>query len=506
VTTTLQDGNVAMLLEAAAMRRGAAAAIVAPDGRVVWSFDGLAEAAARTAGGLHGLGVGAGDRVLVLESDQGRRIKLAVAVLWAGAAVVVPPASLSPWDALVAAGGSAPRAVVFGPLLWPAVIGRSGLRRVPLRIATGGPRPPGAVALADLERCGPVEPAAVRQDAPALVSFTTGSSGPPTPVIRSHGVLRAQHDALRALRALSDADRDFVGLPNLVLHNLGSGVTSVLSPGRPAARDFGSRVLQALAETRATSAAGFPHLLASAAASGRPGLLDRIRAIHVGGTRVAPVLVEALGRLAPAAAVTVVYGSTQVEPIATIGAGEFVDALAGSDPSAGVCAGHVVAGLEVRIEPTRAGRVETTPAPAGAILARGPRVAGVPPADGWSATGDAGWLDGAGRLWLLGRTDNALDDVYPFAVERAVEALDWVRRAALVRVGATRAPRGVLAIEPLAWGDPATREARVVAIRRLLAARAWRIEDVILVREMPVSRGPAAKVDVERLRRRRPGR
>lgn len=506
MTESTQGFNVAALLQATSSRSGGGPAVVDPDGRAIWSFAELAEGAACLAGGLRELGVGVGDRVLILEPDLRRRYELIAAALWAGAAVVVPPASLRPWEAVAAAADAAPRAVVFGPLLWPAIVGRRGLRSVPLRIATGGPRPPGAVALADLERCGPVEPQVVPSDAPALVSFTTGSTGPSKLVIRSHGVLRAQHDALRRLRALSDTDRDFVGLSNLVLHNLGSGVTSILPPGGPASRDYGVRVARSLAATRATSAAGFPHLFAAAARSWRRGSLDRLRTIHIGGSRVAPSLLGALARLAPAARVTVVYGSTEIEPIAAIEAAEYLHALASSDPSAGVCVGRVVPGIELRIEATGPDAESGTPTTAGVILARGPRVAGTFDADGWAVTGDVGWLDADGRLWLLGRTENTLGSVHPFQVERAVEALDWVRSAALVRLESMPKPRGVLAVEPLAWDDPGTRAGHLASMRQLLTERGWAIDEVVLVQEMPTTRGPAAKVDVARLRRRSVGR
>jgi acyl-CoA synthetase (AMP-forming)/AMP-acid ligase II len=452
------------------------------------------------AGGLAGLGLGVGDRVLVLDPDVRRRYGLVSAVLWAGAAVVVPPVSLRPWEALAVAEGAAPRAIVFAPSQWPAVVGRRGLRSSPLRIVTGGPRLPGAIGLTELERAGPTEPRDVPTDAAALVSFTTGTAGRVGRVVRSHGVLRAQHDALVRLRGLADDDRDLVGLPNLVLHDLGIGVTSVLPPRDPASPRYGDQIVRSLTMTRATSAAGFPRLFEAAVLGTPPGSLGHLRAIHVGGSRVAPSLLRALARLAPAARVTVVYGSTEIEPIAAIEGSEYLDALASGDPSAGVCVGAVVPGIEVRLDALGPRAESMTPAAAGAILARGARVAGTPTADGWVATGDAGWLDAGGRLWLLGRVEDVSGGLRPFEVERTVEALDWVSRAALVRLDEALGSRGLVAVEPVDWGDAATRAERAEAVRRLVAGRAWSVDDVVLVRTMPVIRGPAGKVDAARLR------
>jgi acyl-coenzyme A synthetase/AMP-(fatty) acid ligase len=116
------------------------------------------------------------------------------------------------------------------------------------------------------------------------------------------------------------------------------------------------------------------------------------------------------------------------------------------------------------------------------------------------ATGDAGRLADDGRLWLLGRTANAVDGRYPFQVERAVETLDWVGRAALVRVGKDPDARGALVVEPRRW-DPCAVLDWTTSIHRLARARGWQIDDVRLVRELPVIPGPAAKTDTLRLAR-----
>lgn len=479
-------GNVAELLESAAARRGTAPAIVGPDGRVRWTFEGLAEAGARLAGRLIGLGVEPGDRVLVLEADPGTRYGVVAGVLWAGATVTVPPASLPLWRAISTAAADRPRALIASPGLWPLVVGHPGLRSVPLRISTGGRRLPGMIR-ADDGQAAPVRPRIIPLGSPAIASFTSGSTGPAKLIARSHGVLAAQHLALQRMRNLDESARDLVGLPLLVLHNLGSGVTSILPPRSQGSGAFGERVRRALVDSQATSSAGFPHLYEMAVRDAAPGELRGLRTIHVGGSRVTPTLLRALSHVAPDARVTVVYGSTEVEPIAAIDAGDYLEALAGSDPADGICSGRLIDGLELRVDP------------AGAIHLRGDRVAGSVDHDGWLATGDVGRLDDRDRLWLLGRAANAVGRLHPFEVERAVEALGWVRRAVLVRRDDGEAAEAVIAIEPDRWSDGRARRAQASDVRRLAAARGWSIGAVLIRRRLPVLAGPAAKVDTDRL-------
>ena len=65
----------------------------------------------------------------------------------------------------------------------------------------------------------------------------------------------------------------------------------------------------------------------------------------------------------------------------------------------------------------------------------------------WHRTGDLGWLDRNGRLWLMGRASAAIQDergvLYPFAVECAARQIPGVRRAAIAGIEGRR----ILAVE-----------------------------------------------------------
>jgi fatty-acyl-CoA synthase len=123
-----------------------------------------------------------------------------------------------------------------------------------------------------------------------------------------------------------------------------------------------------------------------------------------------------------------------------------------------VCVGFAAKGVEVRIvrdgiaqEPREIGVIELCgPAVAGSYLTSD----GVFPLarqDGWVDTGDLGYLDEEGRIYVCGRTKDLIvvagTNLYPHDIERAAETVDGVRKGCViaVRVDAEREGFAVLA-------------------------------------------------------------
>ena len=123
-----------------------------------------------------------------------------------------------------------------------------------------------------------------------------------------------------------------------------------------------------------------------------------------------------------------------------------------------VCLGFPLTAMDVRI--TRDGTVQG-PREIGDIELRGPAIAGryltvdgvVPLArhDSWFDTGDLGYLDEEGRIYVCGRTKDLIivagNNLYPDDIERAAATVDGVRKGCVIalRVDAEREGFAVLA-------------------------------------------------------------
>ena len=113
----------------------------------------------------------------------------------------------------------------------------------------------------------------------------------------------------------------------------------------------------------------------------------------------------------------------------------------------------------------------------------------------WHRTGDAGYLDRTGRLWLVGRCAARIEDanglLYPFTVECAAMHYPAVHRAAMI----SHAGQRQLVVEPVTGEHP-----DLDALNRVLA---WaRLDRIAAMARIPVDKRHNAKIDYPALARR----
>lgn len=365
----------------------------------------------------------------------------------------------------------------------------------------------------------------VSADEAALVTFTSGSTGQPKAAVRSHGFLLAQHRALASSLDFQEGEVDLVTLPVFVLANLASGLTSVLAatdlrrPGSPEVVGISEQCEKFRVTRCAASPAFFEGFLRSGVA------LPQFEKIFTGGAPVLPDVLKRLSERLPAAKIHSVYGSTEAEPIAHFSSAGLDEAVVSvTRRGGGLCAGFAVPEVGLRIltdrwgAPLSASDFHESGVPegeVGEIIVSGEHVlrgylGGLGDEETkicvgeavWHRTGDAGWLDRDGRLWLLGRCAEKLAAFsgeegvprealrYPFGIECALREMFPERRMAAVdwkmwRVLVVGGGRGSEELESI----------------RFHAARLG-MEHVLVMDELPLDRRHQAKVDYVALRER----
>jgi acyl-CoA synthetase (AMP-forming)/AMP-acid ligase II len=161
----------------------------------------------------------------------------------------------------------------------------------------------------------------VSPELPCIVTFTSGSTGEPKGIVRTHGYLRAQLDALNdALHFAEYQGSDLCIFANFALANLANGRPSLVIPSQWRSEHLA--MLRDLPKDLApeTVTAG-PAFMAKLLETGGPSSL---RAIHVGGALTDNAFFDRIFARWPEAKVSHVYGSTEAEPVAHTDAREAV--------------------------------------------------------------------------------------------------------------------------------------------------------------------------------------
>ena len=331
------------------------------------------------------------------------------------------------------------------------------IQSIPIKFHTTG-FVPGSTGFKPHSSTESIAPCKVNAEHPALVTFTTGSTGQPKAVSRSHGFLLAQHAALQESLDLVEAEVDLVTLPVFAIANLASGMTSVIADTdlRYPARADSSAIQSQFEHFQITRSAASPAFFEKLH---RDGMFPPFQKIYTGGAPVFPHRLMEIEDTHPDTSITIVYGSTEAEPITHIEWSETSpEDRTKMMKGGGLLVGKPVKAATVKIIPDRSGKTlfdieETAVGEPGEIIVTGDHVVKgylnqiddeeskiKTPDQIWHRTGDAGYFDGQGRLWLSGRCGAAIrveggKPVYPFGIECAALGTKHMERCALMEHG-----------------------------------------------------------------------
>jgi long-chain acyl-CoA synthetase len=500
------EHNLARLAEQAVERKGDYPSLLFEE-RWHGSAE-LFERSRRIAGGLTALGVRPGDRVIVIMANC-PEVGIIYNALWRVGAVVTPATFLLPPEDLRHVIGDAE---ACGVVTTPEFVEKvreavAGLESVRFVVSSGEPAR-GVLSLESLEAAEPVSIAGRTDDDLAALLYTGGTTGRAKGVMLSHANLhfsgRSAHDAAsvpgvnRGLATLPLSHSYGILVTIAAMHNPEPGIAVLLRWFDPVA------FLSLIAEHRLQISAVVPSMLQILLSQPLEDHdLSSLRYVTSGGAPLAPEVEAEFCRRVPSVSVRQGYGLTETA------------ALISTNPAGREKPGSVglpVPGCTVQIL-DQDGR-ELPQGEPGEICAsspglmrgywRSPETTAEAIRDGRLHTGDIGYLDEDGYLYIVDRKKDLIIrggfNVYPRDVEDALVEHPAVQVAAVVG-----RPDPVHGEEVVAFVSLHS-EARAVTPEELIAWARRRIggykypRELQIVDSVPLT--PVGKIDRKALRTR----
>jgi long-chain acyl-CoA synthetase len=424
--------------------------------------------ASRLAHALRRLGVGVGDRVVVMLPNCPEVTQSYAAILKCGGVVVPVIFLLGDREvAHILADSEAKVVITAADMLWKveAQIGVLPTLRHVLLVDGGGDGLTRSLAAETAEEPDTFPTVDRRADDLAVILYTSGTTGVPKGVALSHDNLESNARAAASLNELGREDWAVAVLP--LSHSYGLTVMNaghILGSRAALLRWFNPEaVLQTIQEFRAVSMSAVPTMLIYLLNYPEAGRFDT-RSMRVWGSGAAPLPVEIVepferkfgGRILEG------YGLTEASPV--------VSAHRLSGPRRIGSVGQALPGVEISIQddldrPLPAGELGEVCVRGRNVMAgyyRNPEETARTVRAGWLHTGDMGRLDDDGFLFIVERKKDLIIrggfNIYPREVEEVLYAHPKVAEAAVVGTKDPLMGEDVLAFVVLRSGEHASAE------------------------------------------------
>ena len=415
----------------------------------VWSFEDFRSRSRRLAHGLSGLGVTEGSRVAILLPQGAAAATVHLAIYRLGA-IAVPLATVHGSDALGhRIGDAGPVVGVTDLASWSRLDGTdlaSACRWVVTDGADDETVPSSLTSLAETTAQGSDRQvdATVQADTPAMIVYTSGTTGMPKGAVHAHRVVAAHAGPIRLAHDEFPADGDMLwspadwawagGLVDCLLSSWHAGVPIVAFRGH----GFDPEEVTKMMATYGVRNTFLPPTALKMLLAASPGQADglNLRTIMTGGEPVSrdviDASVEAFGVVPNA-----VYGQTEASCL--------VGSSSGLLPVRPGAMGMPYPGYEVELldedgHPAERGEVAVRGDAPGVFLGywQQPGATEAKYRDGYLMTGDLARRDEDGYLWFVARADDIIISagyrIGPAEIEACLERDPNVRAAAAVGV------------------------------------------------------------------------
>lgn len=486
------------------------------EGRGV-SYRELDQLAGRLGTALRRDGVGPGDRVAYAGQNSLTFLVAYFAAIRAGAAFVPVNFRLAGPEVCAVLGDARPDVLIAEPAhaaLVDAYLPRLAVRR-PLLVdddpcVPAGPAPSDAwSSYRDFAATsGGIDPHVPRvEDDLAALLYTSGTTGRPKGVMLSHGNLWWNWVNVDSVVDTRFGDVSLAAAPFFHVGGLNAVALRTLTRGGTllVRRSFDpARALADLVEKRVNSMFLVPAMLAGIAR--QPGFADAdlsaLRATIAAGAPVPPALISRFAE--KGVLIQQAWGLTETSPFSTYLEASMTTAKLGS-------CGIGMPYTEVRVIDPVSLQPVIGPGTTGELWVRGPNVsrgywnnpeatAAVFTPDGWFRTGDIGYADDDGYLFIVDRLKDMVisggENIYPAEIENVINAHPSIEDVAVIGVPDEKWGETVCAVVAFR-GDPIDLD----ELRDFLGARIarYKLPSRLVVWES-VPRNGAGKLDKPRIR------
>ena len=381
------------------------------------------------------------------------------------------------------------------------------------------------------EKIAPVE-----QNHTALITYTTGSSGVPKGANRTHRFLSAQHYALKRLFPYKQTDVDLPVFPVFALNNIASGITTVLpaidisKPNLEDSRILLAQISRCKVNCLTLAPSSFRNLAIYCDAKGI--LLDNVSRVLTGGAPISETDIQRFVRIAHNSSNWILYGSTEVEPIAYIESKEMLSIKLPERTNAtkvGVNVGKIDKTLRYKFidveignitQPVKIQDIEVGKGEIGELIVAGEHVCEwyyrnkeafartkIEDASGtiWHRTGDLARIDARGYLWIVGRKHNVIkrggEYFFPVRPEILLKDISNVTNAAYLDFENNGA-RQIAAVVTLKKSDKNNQQECRSEISEIFKREKLPLDAVIFMEDIPMDVRHHSKVNYDALRQK----
>jgi fatty-acyl-CoA synthase len=421
----------------------------------------------KVAGALSRRGVASGDRVMILMLNRTEFVESVLAANMIGAIAVPVNFRLTPPEIGFLVDDCEARVMITEPVLAPVAAAVRGVTSVLGTIVVAGDSADeGLLAYEDLvaEPGDPATPADVPNDSPALIMYTSGTTGRPKGAVLTHTNLTCQTTANLYTHGFAASDIGFIGVPFFHIAGIGNLLTGMLMGLPTVIHPLGAfdpgHLLDALAAEKVTGIFLVPAQWQAVCAAQQANPRDvKLRVISWGAAPASDTLLRQMSETFPGSQILAAFGQTEMSPVTCMLLGEDALRKLGS-------VGKVIPTVAARVVDEEMNDVPT--GEVGEIVYRAPTLMSSywnnPEATaeafhgGWFHSGDLVRMDDEGYVWVVDRKKDMIisggENIYCAEVENVLASHPAIVEVAVIGRPHSKWGEVPVAVAALASGGP----------------------------------------------------